>query len=90
MSAELALVPASHPADVGLDHGLVGAYGQDDRVSSFCGVRAIEDLKGTPRYTALAYLTNFEEVGSVNNTSAGSQFLNSTLAQFVSVQHGSA
>jgi aspartyl aminopeptidase len=48
VSAELALVPASHPADVGFDHGLVGAYGQDDRVSSFCAVRALEDLKGTP------------------------------------------
>jgi aspartyl aminopeptidase len=90
VSAELALVPASHPADVGLDRGLVGAYGQDDRLSSFCAVRAIEDLKGTPRRTALAYLANFEEVGSVNNTGAGSQFLNSTFAQLVSAQRGSA
>jgi aspartyl aminopeptidase len=90
VSAELALVPASHPSDVGFDHGLVGAYGQDDRVSSFCAVRALEDLKGTPRYTAMAYLTNFEEVGSVNNTGAGSQFLNSTVAQLVSGQRGSA
>ena len=76
VSAELALVPAAHPADVGLDRGLVGAYGQDDRLSSFCAARAVLDLKGTPPYTALAYLTNFEEVGSVNNTGAGSQFLN--------------
>lgn len=90
VSAELALVPASHPADVGLDHGLVGAYGQDDRLSSFCAVRAIEDLKGTPRRTALAYLSNFEEEGSVNNTGARSQFLNSTFAQFVSAERGPA
>jgi aspartyl aminopeptidase len=90
VSAELALVPASPPADVGFDHGLVGAYGQDDRLSSFCAVRAIEDLKGTPPRTALAYLSNFEEVGSVNNTGAGSQFLNSTFAQLVSAQRGSA
>ena len=90
VSAELALVPASHPADVGLDHGLVGAYGQDDRLSSFCAVRALEDLKGIPPHTALAYLSNFEEEGSVNNTGAGSQFLNSTFAQLVSAQRGSA
>jgi aspartyl aminopeptidase len=90
VSAELALVPASHPADVGFDHGLVGAYGQDDRLSSFCAVRALEDLKGTPALTALAYLSNFEEVGSVNNSGAGSQFLNSTFAQLVSAQRGSA
>ena len=90
VSAELALVPASHPADVGLDRGLVGAYGQDDRLSSFCAVRALEDLKGIPPHTALAYLSNFEEEGSVNNTGAGSQFLNSTFAQLVSAQRGSA
>lgn len=88
VSAELALVPAAHPADVGLDHGLVGGYGQDDRLSSFCAVRALEDLKGVPPYTALAYLSNFEEEGSVNNTGAGSEFLNSTFAQLVSAQLG--
>lgn len=90
VSAELALVPAAHPADVGFDRGLVGAYGQDDRVSSFCATRAILDLKGTPKLTALTYLTNFEEVGSVNNTGAGSQFLNSTLARLIGAQRGSS
>ncbi len=90
VSAELALVPAAHPADVGFDHGLVGAYGQDDRLSSFCAVRAIEDLKGVPARTALAYLTNFEEVGSVNNTGAGSEFLSSTYAQLLSAQRSGA
>jgi aspartyl aminopeptidase len=88
VSAELALVPAAHPADVGIDRGLVGAYGQDDRLSSFCATRAILDLKITPRYSALAYLTNFEEEGSVNNTGAGSEFLNSTLARLISAQRG--
>src|SRR5580765_846356 len=81
VSAELALVPATHPEDVGFDRGLIGAYGQDDRVSSYCAARAIIDLKGTPKFTALAYLSNFEEMGSVNNTGAGSQFLNSTIAR---------
>jgi aspartyl aminopeptidase len=88
VSAELALVPAAHPADVGIDRGLVGAYGQDDRLSSFCAARAILDLKATPKYSALAYLTNFEEEGSVNSTGAGSEFLNSTLARMISAQRG--
>lgn len=88
VSSELALVPAAHPADVGLDRGLVGAYGQDDRLSSFCAARAILDLKGTPRYTAMAYLSNFEEAGSVNNTGASSQFLNVTFAQLIAAQRG--
>jgi len=86
VSAELSLVPTAQPADVGLDRGLVGAYGQDDRLSSFCAVRAILDLKGTPRYTAMAYLSNFEEVGSVNNTGARSQFLSTTFAQLIAAQ----
>jgi aspartyl aminopeptidase len=90
VSAELSLVPTDAPADVGLDKGLVGAYGQDDRISSFCAVRAILDLKGTPKYTAMAYLSNFEEVNSVNNTGASSQFLNSTFAQLVGAERGSA
>jgi aspartyl aminopeptidase len=90
VSAELALVPATHPEDVGFDRGLIGAYGQDDRVSSFCAARAIIDLKGTPKFTALAYLSNFEEVGSVNNTGAGSQFLNSTIARLIGAQRGNA
>jgi aspartyl aminopeptidase len=90
VSAELSLVPAAHPADVGFDRGLVGAYGQDDRVSSYCAARAIIDLKGTPKFTALAYLSNFEEVGSVNNTGAGSQFLNSTFARLIGAQRGTS
>ncbi|HEX4438807.1 MAG TPA: peptidase M18 [Thermoanaerobaculia bacterium] len=89
VSAELALVNAARPADVGFDRGLVGAFGQDDRLSSYCAVRAILDLQGTPKRTAVAYLSNFEEEGSVNNTGAASQFLNSTLARLIGAQRGS-
>ena len=90
VSAELALVPAAHPADVGFDRGLIGAYGQDDRVSTYCAARAITELKGTPKFTAMAYLSNFEEVGSVNNTGAGSEFLNTTFARLIGAQRGNA
>src|SRR5689334_6543869 len=90
VSAELQLVPAAGPRDVGIDRGLVGAYGQDDRLSSFCAAAAVMDVKGTPRFTALAYLSNFEEVGSVNNTGAGSEFLSSTYARLLSAQRGAA
>ncbi len=90
VSAELQLVPAASPADVGIDRGLVGAYGQDDRLSSYCAVRAVMDVKGTPRRTAMAYLSNFEEVGSVNNSGARSQFLNSTYARLIAAERGKA
>ena len=90
VSSELQLVPVSDPADVGIDRGLVGAYGQDDRLSSYCAARAVLDLKGTPRHTAIAYLSNFEEVGSVNNTGASSQLLNTTFARLVASERGKA
>ena len=88
VSAELHLVPAASPADVGVDRGLVGAFGQDDRLSSYCAARAAIDWKGTPRHTAIAYLSNFEEVGSVNNTGASSDLMASTLARLVAAQRG--
>ncbi len=88
VSSELHLVPAANPSDVGVDRGLVGSFGQDDRLSSYCAARAVLDLKGTPRHTAMAYLSNFEEVGSVNNTGAASQLLNSTIARLVAAQRG--
>ena len=90
VSAELALVPAANPADVGIDRGLVGAYGQDDRVSSYCAVTAILGVKDTPKFTAIAYLSNFEEEGSVNNTGASSEFLNSVLARLIAAQKAAA
>ena len=79
-------MPSAPPQDVGIDRGLVGAYGQDDRLSSYCAARAVLDLSGTPKKTALAYLSNFEEEGSVNNTGAASQFYNNALAKLVAAE----
>jgi aspartyl aminopeptidase len=36
----------------------------------------------------MAYLSNYEEEGSVNNTGAASQFFNSTLARLVAAERG--
>ena len=88
VSAELKLVPITRPADVGIDHALVGAYGQDDRLSSFCAARAVLDLKDTPRYTAIAYLSNYEENGSGNNSGAASELLDTTYARLLGAQLG--
>jgi aspartyl aminopeptidase len=88
VSADLQLVPATMPRDVGVDRGLLGAYGQDDRLSTYCAAKAILDIEGTPAVTAIAYMSNFEEVGSVNNTGAGSTVLTSAFARLVSGQKG--
>jgi aspartyl aminopeptidase len=86
VSAELELVPATQPADVGLDGGLVGSWGQDDKLSAYAAARSLFDLKGTPQKTALVYVSDFEEVGSVNNTGAGSDFIDLTFTELVDAQ----
>jgi aspartyl aminopeptidase len=90
VSAELSLVPAFEPRDLGIDNGLVAAWGQDDKLSSFCAARALIETQGTPKFTALAYLTNFEEVSSINNTGASSQFLTATYSRLTAAQRGSS
>ncbi|GLX80002.1 M18 family aminopeptidase [Thalassotalea insulae] len=74
VSAELALVPATKPRDVGLDRSMIAAYGQDDKASSIAAVKAIVE-QGTPEYTSIAYLVDNEEVGNINNTGASSSYL---------------
>jgi aspartyl aminopeptidase len=86
VAAELELVPATQPADVGIDGGLIGSWGQDDKLSAYSSTRSLFDLKDTPRKTAFAYISNFEEVGSVNDTGAGSQFLDSAFTSLIDAQ----
>ncbi|MFA9217978.1 MAG: hypothetical protein ACEQSK_12850 [Sphingomonadaceae bacterium] len=88
VSADLQLVPATMPRDVGVDRGLLGAYGQDDRLSTYCAVKALLEIDGAPALTAITYVSNFEEVGSVNNTGAASTVLSSAYARLVSGQKG--
>ncbi len=90
VSADLALVPATAPRDVGIDRGMVGAYGQDDRLSTYCALKALTEIEGTPNQTAIVYVSNFEEVGSPNNTGASSQLLSSAYARLVAGQKASA
>jgi aspartyl aminopeptidase len=86
VAAELELVPATQPADVGIDGGLIGSWGQDDKLSAYASTRSLFDLKGTPKKSAFAYITNFEEVGSVNDTGAGSEFLDSAFTALIDAQ----
>jgi aspartyl aminopeptidase len=81
VSAEIEVVPALPARDVGFDRGLVGGYGQDDRVCSFAGLRALLDLGATPAKTALLYFSDKEEVGSQGNTGAQSAALGNFIAE---------
>jgi aspartyl aminopeptidase len=71
---------------VGVDRGLVGSWGQDDKLSAYSSARSLFDVEGTPARTAMAYISNFEEVGSVNNTGAGSEFLDAVFTQLIDAQ----
>jgi len=78
-SAELEIVPAFKAKDIGIDRGMVGAYGQDDRVCAYAALRSVLDVEN-PEKTAVCYLVDKEEIGSVGNTGAQSAFLQNFLA----------
>jgi len=73
-NAEIEIVPALKAKDVGLDRGMIGAYGHDDRICSYTGLQAILSTN-TINKTTLLYLSDKEEIGSVGSTGAQSDFL---------------
>jgi aspartyl aminopeptidase len=77
-AADFEVVPAIPARDVGLDRGMVGAYGQDDRVCAYASYKAIEQLQ-VPEKTALALFMDKEEVGSMGNTGMQSRVLEDIL-----------
>ena len=64
ISAEIEAVPAFNAADIGFDRSLIGAYGHDDRVCGYAGLKALLDLDGVPVRTAVCVLADKEEIGS--------------------------
>lgn len=74
VSAELEVVPAFKAKNVGLDCGMIGAYGQDDRVCAYPALEAILDCDN-PEDTAITVLTDKEEIGSVGPTGLSSAYL---------------
>ncbi len=73
LSAELEVVPAFKANDIGFDRSFIGSYGQDDRVCAYTAAEAIFDVKN-PAYTAVAILTDKEEIGSEGNTGLNSSY----------------
>ena len=64
ISAEIEAVPAFNAVDIGFDRSLIGAYGHDDRVCGYAGLKALLDLEGVPVRTAVCVLADKEEIGS--------------------------
>jgi aspartyl aminopeptidase len=73
ISAELEVVPAGPARYVGLDKGIVGGYGQDDRICVYTALRALLDAE-EPEYTSCLIFWDKEEIGSDGSTGASSRF----------------
>ena len=82
VSAELTLVPAGGARDYGIDRSMIMAYGHDDKVCAYPGVRALLSLD-TPQHTCACVLTDKEEVGSVGATGAMSRFFENSVADLL-------
>ncbi len=74
MSAELEIVPAAKPVDIGLDRSMIGAYAHDDRVCAYPALMATLALD-VPEKTVVTVLADKEETGSDGNTGLNSSFL---------------
>ena len=83
LSAELEVVPAGMPREVGLDRSLIAAYGHDDRVCAYAGLSALLKLKGVPAVTSSIVMCDKEEIGSMGSTGMQSSFFENTVAEML-------
>lgn len=82
LSAELQVVPAANAKDVGFDRSLIGSYAHDDRVCAYPSLMAILTTEACDK-TAVCILTDKEEVGSMGNTGAKSDFMKLVLLEIM-------
>lgn len=85
-TAELEIVPAGKARDVGIDRGMIAAYGHDDRVCAYTSLKAILELESTDK-TSIALFSDKEEIGSVGNTGMHSVFFNNMVAEMIALQN---
>ena len=87
LSAELEIVPAGMPREVGFDRALIAGYGHDDRVCSFAGLKALIDAAGEKiKRTSAILMCDKEEVGSMGSTGMQSSFFENTVAELIERQ----
>lgn len=86
LSADLQIVPAAMPVDVGLDRQLIAAYGHDDRSNGYAAFRAVTEVSA-PARTAMAYGVNNEEVNSWT-TGVDSEWFRTLVAEIIAATEG--
>jgi aspartyl aminopeptidase len=87
-TAEIEIVPAGRARDVGIDRGMISAYGHDDRVCAYTSLKAIFEVDNNDR-TAVALFADKEEVGSIGNTGMHSEFFNNMVGEMILLQGNS-
>ena len=80
VTAELEVVPAGKSRDVGLDRGLVMAYGHDDRICAYTSMQALFELENVDK-TCVVLFVDKEEVGSIGATGMASRYFENTVAE---------
>lgn len=83
--AEIEAVPAQNARDVGFDRGLIGAYGQDDRIDAYPALLAEMEVQ-SPAFTTVCVLTDKEEIGSDGVTGLASMYVFHFLQQLCAAQ----
>lgn len=85
LSAELQVVPAGKPRDLGLDKSMVLAYGHDDKVCTYAAITSIFDIEESD-YTLVTLCADKEEVGSNGNTGMQSRFFENIVAELIELE----
>jgi aspartyl aminopeptidase len=85
-TAELEIVPAGPPRDIGFDSSMLGAYGHDDRICAYTSMMAVADVK-KPKKTSVALFFDKEEIGSEGNTGVRSRFLENLIGELIELRN---
>ncbi|MDO4617940.1 MAG: aminopeptidase [Clostridia bacterium] len=87
LRAEIEAVPAYKARNVGLDSAFIGAYGQDDRVCAYTALKGILETE-MPKKTAICFLVDKEEIGSVGNTGMLSRYFDLVVMELIAKMTG--
>ena len=87
-SAEIEIVPALKARDIGFDRGMIGAYGQDDRICAYTSLKAVMEVTN-PEKTTLCYLTDKEEIGSDGSTGLKSNLIEYFIGKLIKLKEKS-
>ena len=81
-SSEIELVPAYKAKSLGFDYSMIAAYGQDDKVCCYTGLRAILDVVN-PSKTAVIVMTDKEEIGFEGVTGMYSRIFDTFIMELI-------